>query len=276
MKQLQNVCFFIIIFFLSCNKLSSLKFQTLEYSELEKLDIQLPFVKQYGKEKQLLVYGSYHTSDPTDSEVVNIEQTFLNFNPDLLLYEGDGISFGKTKRESLEYFEMGLVLYLADSLKIKAINIEPNSKDKYDYLLSKYPKNQVLLSILGLQITMMQAVNENFQNKYPIMIKDLIREGFSLTKEEQSIEYFYKIYKDFYKIEFSYENFDPNTIQAKSNKTILNEINQVSNKFRDQHILALVNDKLKNYNKIYLQIGGWHAIVCEPGFEQIMNISNFK
>ena len=110
---------------------------------------------------------------------------------------------------------------------------------------------------------------EDFKSKYTAMIHSLLQEGFPLREKEQTIEYFYKIYKDYFNSDFSYDNFDSRTIQSKYNKTSLNKINQEANKYRDQHIIALVDNEFKKHNKIYLQIGGWHAIVCEPAFRKI-------
>jgi hypothetical protein len=254
----------------SVDKENLTKYPTLEYSDIERLQIRLPYIYKYGNKKQLVVYGSNHTTNPRDSQIADIENKILNFKPDLILYEGDGILTEKTKDATIaQYFEMGLVLYLADSLKINAKNIEPLTKNKYSYLLEKYPKNEVLLATLGLQITMMQYEKEDFKSKYPAMIHSLLQEGFPLKEKEQTVEYFYKIYKDYFNSDFSYDNFDSRTIQSKYNKTSLNKINQEANKYRDQHIIALVDNEFKKHNKIYLQIGGWHAIVCEPAFRKI-------
>ncbi|MBK6544382.1 MAG: hypothetical protein IPG12_03780 [Saprospiraceae bacterium] len=260
--------------FLSCqhsvDKGDLTKYPTLEYRDLEGLEIRLPYIYKYGDKKQLIVYGSNHTTNPRDSQIVDIENKIINFKPDLILYEGDGISIEKTKDATIaEYFEMGWVMYLADSLKINVKNIEPLTKNKYSYLLEKYPKNEVLLATLSLQITMMQKEKEDFKSKYPSMIHSLLQEGFPLKEEEQTVEYFYKIYKDYFNNDFSYDNFDSRTIQSKYNKTSLNKINQDANKYRDQQIIALVENEFKKHNKIYLQIGGWHAIVCEPAFRKI-------
>src|SRR5688500_17398846 len=116
----------------SSDKKKTDQYPTLEYSEIEALKIRLPYVYTCGNSKQLMVYGSNHTSDPKDPQVADIEKKITGFKPDLILYEGDGISTGKTKEATVsEYFEMGLVLYLADSLKIRAMNIEPPTKQKY-------------------------------------------------------------------------------------------------------------------------------------------------
>jgi hypothetical protein len=238
------------------------------YSELEKLNIPLPYIRYYGKDSSLLVYGSNHTTDYNDPQIADIEAKISRFKPTLILYEGDGIETASNKIEAITYFEMGLVKYLADSVKIHCLNIEPPTKAKYANLRKTFSLDEVLLATLGLQITMMQIRQEDFEKAFPAMISALVQEGLPLTPEQQKLEYFYLTYKNYFKMPFSYENFDSRNIQAKYNRTSLNRVNQKANEFRDQYIIGLVEDLLKT-GKVYLQIGGWHAIVCEPAFKKI-------
>src|ERR1043165_4022485 len=93
-------------------KNSSAKYPTLEYADIGKLNIRLPYVYECGDKRRLLVYGSNHTANPADPQIADIERRIIEFKPDLVLYEGDGISTAKTKGATVsEYFELGLVMY---------------------------------------------------------------------------------------------------------------------------------------------------------------------
>jgi hypothetical protein len=239
------------------------------YSELEKLNISLPYIKYYGKDSSLLVYGSNHTTDYNDPQIADIQARISHFKPTLILYEGDGIATANNKVETVtNYFEMGLVKYLADSARIHCLNIEPPTKAKYTKLQKEFSLDEILLATLGLQITMMQIVNADFEKQFPAMVSALVAEGLPLSSQQQSLNYFYTTYKNYFKTSFSYQSFDSRNIQAKYNRTSLNRVNQRANEFRDQYIISLVEDLLKT-GRVYLQIGGWHAIVCEPAFKKI-------
>ena len=245
-------------------------YPTLEYYDIQKLNIPLPYIKYYGADSSLLVFGSNHTLNFNDPQIKQINDVVFSFNPTVILYEGDGISKGKSQRETVgTYFEMGLAKYIADSLNVRAINIEPEAKRKYQYLLTKYKTEDILIATLGLQITMMQANNDDFEGLFPTMVADLVREGLPLTEKQKSIKYFFELYKIKFGKQFSYQNFDSRNIQAKYNKTLFNEINQTANKFRDQHIISLVKQSLNNRERVFLIEGGWHAIVCEPAYNLI-------
>ncbi|MBL7870578.1 MAG: hypothetical protein JNM78_03125 [Cyclobacteriaceae bacterium] len=247
------------------------KYTVLKYAEISKLNIQLPYIKYYGKDQLLLVFGSNHTTQWSNPQILLIKQLIADFSPSIILYEGDGISTENTGKETVEtYSEMGFAKYLADSLKIKSLNIEPNTHDKFKYLLANYEIEDILLATLGLQITMFQMDNKDFNSLYPNMVGDLVKEGLPLAKEQQSIQYFYSLYKVKFGKEFSYENFDSRQIQPKYNTTLYNKINQTANEFRDKHIIHLVKKTLQNGDKVFLLVGGWHAIVCEPAFNEIV------
>ena len=245
-------------------------FPTLSYDSIQSKKIELPCINFFGKDTSLLVFGSNHTNDFYNPQIEQIQELIQSYKPTLILYEGDGIATEKTKKETVEtYFEMGLAKYLADSLSIKSINIEPNTENKFKYLKTKYKTDDILIATLGLQITMMQYNNEDFESIYPTMISDLDKEGLKLSKRQMSLSYFYQLYQRKFGKSFSYNNFDSREIQSKYNKTIFNKINQDANSFRDQHIIALTKELVDKNERVFLIVGGWHAIVCEPSFRLI-------
>jgi hypothetical protein len=246
------------------------EFITLKYSELQKLSIELPYIRFYGEDSTLLVFGSNHTNNFHDPQVNMICSLIYSFKPTVVLYEGDGIASENTKKETIEnYFEMGLTKYLADSLNILSVNIEPRTQDKYKFLLTKYQTDDIMIATLGLQISLLQINNENFENIFPSMINDLCKEGLNLTKKQKTLPYFYKLYRKKFGKSFTYENFDSREIQAKYDKTVFNKINQMANEFRDQHIISLTKSYLNKKERVFLIEGGWHAIVCEPAYKLI-------
>ncbi len=263
---------------------NSIYYHMIDYSRLEELDIQLPYVYEYSNNtKSILVFGSYHTSNPKDKVINNIESRFNLFEPDIVLYEGDGISFESTADKSIHYyFEMGFVRYLCNKKQLLDMNLEPSSSSKYAYLLNKYSKHEVFLADLGSQISLLLNSNINkdsfdFEKKYNLYIKNYIDDGFPITDLEKDISYFYKIYKSFYGIEFNLRTFDYTTVEIKYNSTILNKINQESAKYRDIYMLEKIKKLLSEYNRIYIQIGGRHAIIWEPFIKNMINnYSNSK
>jgi len=118
---------------------SNIKYPTLAYTAIGKLNIKLPYIKCYGSDSSLFVFGSNHTNNFQDSQIALIKNYIASFKPSVILYEGDGIAVEKTQKQTVEtYFEMGLAKFIADSMHIKCLNIEPKTNEKFAFLLSKY------------------------------------------------------------------------------------------------------------------------------------------
>jgi hypothetical protein len=86
-----------ITFIISCNDSGNNKKEIekeeiphiLNFTELEKKDYKLPYILDLQKgDKRLIVYGCKHTFNPEDSMLVDIENRFLNLQPDFAFNEG--------------------------------------------------------------------------------------------------------------------------------------------------------------------------------------------
>jgi hypothetical protein len=251
-------------------------YKTIPYTEINGLNKRgEPFIREYNKGKRaVLVFGSYHTMDPNDREVKEIISSLEKFRPDVILYEGDNIGFKESIESSVaEFFEMGLARWWANSQRIEDMNIEPPPEKKYQYLLKNYPKNEVLLTTILSQniLFIVNHTKKDFEREYPVWIRGLKEQGFPLGIKEQSLDYFYEKYKGFYGKEFDPVTFDYKTVELKYNKTKLNRVNQDAAWFRDQYMLAQIENSLKMHKRVYVQVGVFHALSWQPGVEQIID-----
>ena len=74
-------------------------YPTIPYAKTAEMNIRLPFVKKYeSKGKALWVYGGYHTNDTADVEIRDIESHLDQFQPHIILYEGDYIGVEATRK----------------------------------------------------------------------------------------------------------------------------------------------------------------------------------
>lgn len=259
-----------IVLLLSCQT----TYQTIPYEKSAELNIKLPFVKRYeGKGKALLVYGSYHTNDTADAEIKDIESHLDQFQPHIILYEGDYIGVESTRNESVaNYFEMGLVRWWAQRHGVKELNLEPSAQQRFGFLAKKYNTDVVLLAtVLGQNILYITQHDKNdFEKLYPSIINDFEKEGFVLSEKQKQLSHFYAAYESFYKKPFDPATFDYETVEPKFNKTLLNKVNQESAAFRDQFMLKRIDSTLRHFNKVYVQVGGRHAIVWQPALEKML------
>lgn len=257
----------VVLFFCSCNK----TYKTLNYG---KAQVKLPYVKTYtNANKKVLVYGSYHTNNPADNEINDIQHQFQKFNPDIILYEGNHIGVELTMEKSISYYyEMGLVRWLARKHNIQEKNIEPHTKYIYSQLKQSYTTDILLLAtVLGQNsLFIKQHTKEDFEELYPVVIRDIEEGGLVLTEEQKEVAYFYALYDSFYHKSFEPETFDYRTTELSYDISLLNKVIRSSADYRDQHMLRVIDSVLNHYNKVYVQIGGRHAIVWQPALKKII------
>lgn len=260
-----------ILFCITPNLSNSQNFDTLiDYSSLKDSTIKLPVINYFGIDSSFIAFGTYHTFNPTDTLLIEIYNVITQRRPELILYEGDNISFeAKSQSRTVEYYgEMGFVLYISDSLCIPYINIEPPVAEKFNYLKSKYNTIDIAIAILGMQITFWKHYNYNFENYFSIALDDLRNEGL-LNDVNFNLEIFYDRYLDYFGHEFSYENFNHEDFQTKYERTVFNEINRDASKYRDRHMIELIINNLDA--RAILFVGGWHVIACKKAFNYIFN-----
>ena len=266
-----NTVLAVVIVFFSCQT----SYPTLPYAALAQSNIRLPYIKKYeAKGKEVLVYGSYHTNDTADAQMDDIEKHLDHFKPQVILYEGDYIGVEPTRNGSAStYFEMGLVRWWAQQHGVPELNLEPSAKQRFRFLQKKYSSDAIMLAtILGQNILYIkQHSKQDFEKLFPSLISDFEKEGFELTEKQKQLSHFYEAYESFFKIPFDPATFDYEAVEPKFNKTLLNKISQESATFRDQFMLKRIDSTVKHVNKVYVQVGGRHAIVWQPALEKMMD-----
>ena len=168
---------------------------------------------------------------------------------------------------------MGLVRWWAQTYGVQELNLEPSAQHRFRFLTNKYNTDVILLAtVLGQNILYIKQNDKTeFEKLYPSIINDFEKEGFALTDKQKQLSYFYTAYEAFFKKPFDPATFDYETVEPKFNKTLLNKVNQESAAFRDQFMLKRIDSTLQHFDKVYVQVGGRHAIVWQPALEKILS-----
>lgn len=156
--------------------------------------------------------------------------------------------------------------------KIPDLNLEPPSKYINIELQKRYMTDDILLSaVLGQNVLfIVQHSKKEFEELYPVLITDIEKSGLILQENQKKISHFYKLYEELYGKPFNPKTFDYTTVELVYSKTILNEIARHSASLKDQYMLAKIDSCLMHYDKVYVQIGGRHAVVWQPALENII------
>lgn len=272
LKKILYSCIFISILsgITSCNNIKENKAKPhiLSFSELEKKEYTFPYILDYEKQdKHLLVYGCRHSFNPDDTMLIALENKFQILNPDLALNEGGNWEIYETRDETiLKSGEQGFLRYLCNKNNVPVKSFEPESEKEYKHILSKYSKKDALLMYFCRQITQIQKQQEisNFQKYMIDFLGHLKQSGFPLKNTKKEFDDLIVNYEQLFNEKFDWKKFNPENVWPIYSNTILNEINKEITEFRDKHIVNLIDKELKNNNKIFVLMGGSHAVKQEP------------
>ncbi len=245
-------------------------------SEIESQQVkQFPYVLELeNKENHLIVYGCPHSFDPSDSMFMDIEKRILKLNPDMVLNEGGNWPVFDTKKETiLKSGEQGFTIYICNKNNIAVKTFEPKPKQEFDFILSKYDKNDVLLMYFCRQISQLQRSQQinNFQSYMIKFLSYLKGNGFPVIDTEKEYDLLITYYEKKFKEKFNWEKFNPENVWPNYNNTILNEINKEVGKFRDKSILDSMEIELYNNGKVFVIMGGNHLLDQEKAIKKIFN-----
>jgi hypothetical protein len=205
--------------------------------------------------------------------LADIERRIARFQPDLLLYEGDNLALAPTRREAVQrYFETGYALRLAYERGIETANLEPPAGALTAHLLAAFPREQVLLAtVLGQNASYLAGADRaRFEALWPDIVRDLEHERFPLAPEEKTLAFFDAVYARHFGRRYDPAAFDARAIDLREDAGPLNAVERASAAFRDRHMLAAIERALATRKRVYVQVGGRHAVVWQPALEAML------
>ena len=156
----------IIVFTISCSNnehkekehQNKTKPQILTFSELEKINYKLPYILELkNRNKHLVMYGCKHSFNPLDTMLIDIQDKFENLNPDFALNEGGNWPIYDSRNETVKKSgEQGFLRFLCKKYNVPVRSFEPKPVEEYEYLVSKFKKDDVLLMYFCRQIVQIQ------------------------------------------------------------------------------------------------------------------------
>lgn len=242
--------------------------QILTFSELEKIDYQLPYILELTNgNKHLVMYGCKHSFSPLDTMLIDIQNKFEKLNPDFAFNEGGNWPIYNSRNETvMKSGEQGFLRFLCKKNNVPVRSYEPKSVEEYEYLVSKFEKDDVLLMYFCRQIVQIQNrqdigdFKEFIVNNYLTGLKN---SGLPIDNPQNEYYKLVENYKHLFKTEINWKEFNPENVLPIYNNTILNEINRASVNYRDLHIVSEIINELERNDKVFVLIGGSHVIKQE-------------
>jgi len=264
----------VIVLTIACNNVNTenknqnkIPPKILSFSELEKIDYVLPYILELKNgNKHLAMYGCKHTFNPQDTMLIDIQDKFEKLKPDIALNEGGDWPIYNSRDETvMKSGEQGFLRFLCEKDSIPVRSFESNPVEEYEYLVSKYKKDDVLLMYFCRQIVQIQRKQdiEDFKEVMTNYLTGLKNSGLPIENPKNEYSKLVENYKHLIKTDLNWKEFNPENVLPVYNNTILNEINRASVNYRDLHIVNEIVTELEKNDKVFVLVGGSHVIKQE-------------
>lgn len=223
--------------------------------------------------KELFWFDVVHTNNPDDIMFEYLENDLIQFMPDLVLVEGSADDFDGTLSEALYSGENSFAAFIAKENNICVEDIEPPVEMQIAYLKSKYMDDEILAMYLLRQIGSLEAMPDSVD----IDADDFFQRELSYWKnkglehEVETTQEVFELLNDYLPEPMNTDNvmnLKVYRIYAKSGSA-LNEIYMDILEYRNIYLVELIEQKRKEFDRIFVVMGGQHLIDTQKQLSEI-------
>ena len=218
----------------------------------------------------VLLYGSEHTQNPDDPQIADIQQRWESYQPTVALVESRlGFFVQGFQNPIEEYGEMGWAFFLARKEKVQTYTWEVPREGEIQYVLEKYPKEQVSLFYI------LRPYFSNLRYGVPddpdTVAANYIRERSDYPGIENTIFSVEEI-DAIWQRDFPDEADWRNTSDQFGLPGYLGEIASRSGEARDEHFVRVIIDLVQKGERVFAIAGSSHAVKLEPALRAVFQI----
>lgn len=268
-----------------------------QYSEIEH-EYPYKFTVKGKKGSELMYYGASHSGDPEDPMFDDIESTFKEFGPDIVLVEGME-NLEERKEERLAWLkehskenvvnemgEAGFGLKLAADNDTDFMSPEPNFGEEIHSLEKQGFDRDSIFAYYMFRIVPQWHRHGDVGSLEDYLQRHI--ESFAKASKWGNYDYSFDHVKnigdqmwgehlDFDNKKLFHDATDP--IPWKEKKDIqgkINEVSRASSRFRDKHTIKQIEKILETYKRPFVIFGGSHAVMQEPAIRKLMEENNTR
>lgn len=219
--------------------------------------------------------GAQHKDDPAHEQFKNIATAFSDFKPTIAFFEGPDRGIAGTDTLTIQKFgESGYVRWLAKNAGIPALSLEPAINDTYQYLLSKYPHDQVDLYMFTKEASRLYNRKKMDKIQVTAAIQQMLSQVAAMLKDNKpvlrSTEEIEAAFKKHFVTTYEWWQtpeawFDPADLQKENLFT--NELAQLSSGYRNIYIVQLLARQVQEGKKVFAVIGRNHVPLQAPALD---------
>jgi hypothetical protein len=234
-------------------------------------------LRLFSPNKELFWFKGVHCNDPKNLMFTDINTEFSQFNPDLVLVEGQSclLKYGD-ELSAIKAGESNYTVYLAQQNGIECEDLEPSDSDLIDYLTTKYTKREVLTMYLIRQMIQWSRDKKGSSDFEYRVVKYLKWEdkNFGCFDEEINMANVSELLKPYTGID-SINNKNNTSFDASKylyfSENKMNDIYNETYEFRNKYLLEVIEKALTKCDRIFIMMGFDHAIDVKEELNQVFN-----
>ncbi|MBS3819997.1 hypothetical protein KGY73_10925 [bacterium] len=214
----------------------------------------------------LLYYGAFHTFNPDDFQIKEIEKLWTSFRPTLAYSEGRLCPLIKNRTEAIEkYGEQGFLRFLADRDEVKYRCLDPTLDNQTRFLMQKrFHTYQIKVYFLLRRAIIEREIQGSKENSDSLLkiIKWFNKSRF-FRGPIQNFADFEKYASSLFPELESWREVPSSYFYSKQKGKFLFQIHEILMEYRDQIMLNKLIKSLNQGNRIFALVGKSHVVAQE-------------
>lgn len=226
--------------------------------------------------KALLWFNGIHGHHPKNPMFEDIAQTFREFEPDFVLVERNAErNIPDSRLSAIREGESKFVAYLSQAQQIPMGGTEPTDAAIFHNLETLYTKEELLATYIIRQMVQWnrEAVDTSFESNL-LKFSNHVNQALQYSTAPLTLDQLSEILEPYSGIHAinnaNYTAFDAKTYLYFSDN-LIHTIYKDIIAFRNIYVVQTIQQKLKEYNKIYIMMGFDHAIEVKPQLQMIFD-----
>jgi hypothetical protein len=242
----------------------------LSYAQHDSLDRRPPYLFRilHGG-GELLYFGAAHTTDPHDAQVRQIRELWAGFRPTVALAEPRlGLFMGGLAQGVRQFGEAGAVYALARRDGVPVHTLEAPLEIEMQAVLAEWPATQaaayyVLRAALGRESA--DAVEDEARQ---LVVKRTRWPGLENALDYARLDSLMRA--EFPEVP-DWRTLPQSVTWPGRTDTFLNRVSTSVNRFRDEHMLAVLATLLGRGERVFAVVGSSHVVMQEPALRALFD-----
>jgi len=231
-------------------------------------DREWPYVVELAETgSALLYYGSWHTDDPDDPQIADIEARWDAFQPTVTVTENrGGLTVGGIRRSVSRHGEFGAVVALARRDEVPVYSLEPSWEDEVREVTAEVPVAEATL-FYTLRVFYSERGADRSAEDIDKLAAHLLRKRGArpgLDSSLPDLPAMDALWEEHYAHLGAWRDLPHEAVSPAPNPTRLQATAVLANEVRDRHAARVILDLLQQGHRVFAIAGGSHVVKQEP------------